>query len=83
MKLIEKIKQAISNWFCPYAFRADNAYDIKYENDLLTFKTQDSKGEHLWQFYGSCTVWRWGSETGQRCETLTEVQLHKIWEKVR
>lgn len=61
-------------------FHAKDAYDIKYENEKLSFKTKDKHGINSWSFKGNCTVWY--NMSGKRCHTLIEVQLNEIWEKV-
>lgn len=65
----------------PPLFTAKEAYDIKYENNILSFKTKDKHGINNWSVKGSGTEWYFMS--GKRCSTTTELRLNEIWEKIK
>lgn len=62
-------------------FKAKDAWDIHYENEILYFKTGELTDPINWSFKGSCTVWYWRS--GKRCSTFLEVELYDIWSKTQ
>ena len=63
-------------------FKAKKAYDITYENGILSFKTETRKRAIQWKFRGDCTVWRWYT-SNKRCTTMEEWELCQIWERAK